>query len=93
MDEVQGAALLIEQTRALLDTPEGDDAALTALARLTTGGGADSGVAGRRADGEATGADPNRRVRIVADYVVALADRLPGLTEQLNWGQFRRVPG
>ncbi|MEC3918833.1 TetR/AcrR family transcriptional regulator [Nocardia sp. CDC160] len=76
----QVAALLIEQTRVLLDRPEGDDTALTALAQLITGGAAELILVWL--DG---GLKVDRPVLIdlVADYVVAMVDRLPGMTEKL----------
>ncbi|MGW4351122.1 TetR/AcrR family transcriptional regulator [Nocardia sp. NPDC004582] len=77
----QVAELLIEQTRVLLDIPEGDDTALTALAQLITGGAAELILVWL--DG---GLKVERPVLIgiVADYVVAMVDRLPGMTEQLD---------
>ncbi|WP_433561408.1 TetR/AcrR family transcriptional regulator [Nocardia sp. CA-151230] len=78
------AQLLIEQTRVLLDIPEGDDTALTALAQLITGGAAELILVWL--DG---GLKVERPVLIgiVADYVVAMVDRLPGITELI------RLPG
>ncbi|AYF76280.1 TetR/AcrR family transcriptional regulator [Nocardia yunnanensis] len=77
----QVAALLIEQTRALLDLPEGEDTALSALAQLITGGAAELILVWL--DG---GLKVERPVliEVVADYVVAMVDRLPGMTEKLN---------
>ncbi|WP_040815268.1 TetR/AcrR family transcriptional regulator [Nocardia concava] len=77
----QVAQLLIEQTRVLLDIPEGDDTALTALAQLITGGAAELILVWL--DG---GLKVERPVLIdiVADYVVAMVDRLPGMTAQLD---------
>ncbi|MFD7844397.1 TetR/AcrR family transcriptional regulator [Nocardia sp. NPDC059764] len=74
------AELLIEQTRVLLDIPEGDDTALTALAQLITGGAAELILVWL--DG---GLKVERPVLIgiVADYVVAMVDRLPGMRSRL----------
>ncbi|MFE5288612.1 TetR/AcrR family transcriptional regulator [Nocardia sp. NPDC056611] len=76
----QVAELLIEQTRVLLDIPEGDDTALTALAQLITGGAAELILVWL--DG---GLKVERPVLIgiVADYVVAMVDRLPGMRSRL----------
>ncbi|MEU1427024.1 TetR/AcrR family transcriptional regulator [Nocardia sp. NPDC005746] len=76
----QVAGLLIEQTRVLLDIPEGDDTALTALAQLITGGAAELILVWL--DG---GLKVERPVLIgiVADYVVAMVDRLPGMRSRL----------
>ncbi|GAB2533247.1 TetR/AcrR family transcriptional regulator [Nocardia heshunensis] len=75
------AQVLIEQTRALLDIPEGEDTALMALAQLITGGAAELTLVWL--DG---GLKVERPVLIdiVADYVVAMVDRLPGMTEKLD---------
>ncbi|GAB0103125.1 TetR/AcrR family transcriptional regulator [Nocardia sp. JMUB6875] len=76
----QVAQLLIEQTRVLLDRPEGDDTALTAVAQLITGGAAELILVWL--DGGLK-VDRPVLIAIVADYVVAMMDRLPGITEQL----------
>ncbi|GAM46657.1 transcriptional regulator [Nocardia seriolae] len=77
----QVAELLIEQTRILLNRPEGDDTALTTLAQLITGGAAELILVWL--DG---GLKVERPVLIdlVADYVVAMVDRLPSLTARLG---------
>ncbi|MFE3986032.1 TetR/AcrR family transcriptional regulator [Nocardia tengchongensis] len=74
------AELLIEQTRVLLDIPEGEDTALTALAQLITGGAAELILVWL--DG---GLKVERPVLIgiLADYVVAMVDRLPGMRSRL----------
>ncbi|MFB7723352.1 MULTISPECIES: TetR/AcrR family transcriptional regulator [unclassified Nocardia] len=75
------AATIIEQTRTLLDIPAGDDTALTALAQLITGGAAELILVWL--DG---GLKVERPVliEIVADYVVAMVDRLPGTAAKLR---------
>ncbi|MFF2549659.1 TetR/AcrR family transcriptional regulator [Nocardia sp. NPDC058058] len=75
------AATIIEQTRMLLDIPAGDDTALTALAQLITGGAAELILVWL--DG---GLKVERPVliEIVADYVVAMVDRLPGTAAKLR---------
>ncbi|WP_433567376.1 hypothetical protein ACQP1O_20585 [Nocardia sp. CA-151230] len=76
-DSFQLAALLIEQTRVLLDIPAGDDTALTALALLITSGAAELIVVWL------DGGLPVERpvlIRIVADHVVEMVGRLPGMT-------------
>ncbi|MTE15743.1 TetR/AcrR family transcriptional regulator [Nocardia aurantiaca] len=74
------AELLIEQTRVLLDIPEGEDTALTALAQLITGGAAELILVWL--DGGLKVERPVL-VGIVADYVVAMVDRLPGMRTRL----------
>ncbi|UGT44657.1 TetR/AcrR family transcriptional regulator [Nocardia yamanashiensis] len=75
------AQVIIEQTRLLLDIPEGDDTAITALAQLITGGAAELILVWL--DG---GLKVERPVliEIVADYVVAMVERLPGMAEKLS---------
>ncbi|MGW4246710.1 TetR/AcrR family transcriptional regulator [Nocardia sp. NPDC004722] len=75
------AQVLIEQTRILLGIPTGEDTALTALAQLITGGAAELTLVWL--DG---GLKVERPVLIdiVADYVVAMVDRLPGMTAKLG---------
>ncbi|MCU1639921.1 MAG: TetR/AcrR family transcriptional regulator [Nocardia sp.] len=75
------AETIIEQTRMLLDIPEGQDTALTALAQLITGGAAELILVWL--DG---GLKVERPVliEIVADYVVAMVDRLPGTAAKLR---------
>ncbi|MFC9995109.1 TetR/AcrR family transcriptional regulator [Nocardia sp. NPDC127526] len=75
------AALIIEQTRLLLDIPEGEDTAITALAQLITGGAAELTLVWL--DG---GLKVERPVLIelIADYVVAMVDRLPGMATKLS---------
>ncbi|MGV9839505.1 TetR/AcrR family transcriptional regulator [Nocardia niigatensis] len=74
------AELLIEQTRMLLDIPEGDDTALTALAQLITGGAAELILVWL--DGGLK-VDRPVLIGILADYVVAMVDRLPGMQLRL----------
>ncbi|MFI1914189.1 TetR/AcrR family transcriptional regulator [Nocardia sp. NPDC020380] len=75
------AGMIIRQTRLLLAVPEEQDTALTALAQLITGGAAELVLVWL--DG---GLKVERPVliEIVADYVVALVDRLPGMAEKLS---------
>ncbi|MFJ4657252.1 TetR/AcrR family transcriptional regulator [Nocardia sp. NPDC088792] len=77
----QVAGMIIRQTRLLLAVPEEQDTALTALAQLITGGAAELVLVWL--DG---GLKVERPVliEIVADYVVALVDRLPGMAEKLS---------
>lgn len=77
----QVAQVIIEQTRLLLHIPEGDDTAITALAQLITGGAAELILVWL--DG---GLKVERPVliEIVADYVVAMVERLPGMAEKLS---------
>ncbi len=75
------AETIIEQARILLDIPEGDDTALTALAQFITGGAAELILVwlngGLRVERPML-------IEIVADYVVAMVDRLPGTAEKLR---------
>ncbi|MRH93131.1 TetR family transcriptional regulator [Nocardia sp. SYP-A9097] len=75
------AGTIIEQAHALLDIPEGDDTALTALAQLITGGAAELILVWL--DGGLKVERP-MLIEIVADYVVAMVDRLPGTAEKLR---------
>ncbi|MEV6066843.1 TetR family transcriptional regulator [Nocardia sp. NPDC052001] len=75
------AATIIEQTRTLLDIPAGDDTALTALAQLITGGAAELILVWL--DGGLKVERP-MLIEIVADYVVAMVDRLPGTAAKLR---------
>ncbi|MBF6136855.1 TetR/AcrR family transcriptional regulator [Nocardia otitidiscaviarum] len=75
------AAVIMQEARLLLDIPEGEDNALTALAQLITGGAAELMLVWL--DG---GLKVERPVMIdvVADYVVDMVDRLPALAEKLE---------
>ncbi|WP_245721884.1 hypothetical protein [Nocardia crassostreae] len=75
------AELIIEQTRLLLDIPEGEDTAITALAQLITGGAAELTLVWL--DGGLK-VDRPILIDIVADYVVAMVDRLPGMADKLQ---------
>ncbi|NNH70680.1 TetR/AcrR family transcriptional regulator [Nocardia uniformis] len=77
------AAMIIDETRQLLDIPEGEDAALTALAQLITGGAAELILVWL--DG---GLKVERPVMIetVVDFVIAMVDRLPAMVEKLESG-------
>ncbi|WP_067688797.1 TetR/AcrR family transcriptional regulator [Nocardia jejuensis] len=76
------AQLIVDQTRVLLDIPDGEEeTALTALAQLITGGAAELVMVWL--DG---GLKVERPVLIgiVADYAVAMVDRLPDLARKLE---------
>lgn len=79
----QVAQLIIDQTRVLLDLPDSDDTALTAVAQLITGGAAELILVWL--DGGLKVERP-LLIEIVADYVVAMVDRLPGISEKLGGG-------
>ncbi|MFI6871788.1 TetR/AcrR family transcriptional regulator [Nocardia sp. NPDC050406] len=75
------AEVITKEARQLLDIPEGEDAALTALAQLITGGSAELMLVWL--DG---GLKVERPVliEVIADYVVGMVDRLPALVEKLE---------
>ncbi|QLY27634.1 TetR/AcrR family transcriptional regulator [Nocardia huaxiensis] len=75
------AQLIMEQARLWLDLPAGDDKALIALAQLINGGAAELILVWL--DG---GLKVERPVliEIVADYVVAMVDRLPDMAGKLG---------
>lgn len=75
------AAALMGQARVILDIPEGEDTALTALAQLITGGAAELILVWL--DG---GLKVERPVliQIVADYVVTMVDHLPAMVDKLH---------
>ncbi|MEV6772446.1 TetR/AcrR family transcriptional regulator [Nocardia sp. NPDC051030] len=75
------AQVIIDQTRVILELPEGEDTALNALAQLITGGAAELILVWING-----GLKVERPVliSIVEDFVVAMVDRLPGMAEQLD---------
>lgn len=75
------AAVIIKEARQLLDIPEGEDAALTALAQLITGGASELVLVWL--DG---GLKVERPVliEVITDYVVNMVDRLPAMVEKLE---------
>ncbi|MEU2257863.1 TetR/AcrR family transcriptional regulator [Nocardia xishanensis] len=75
------AATIIEQTRIVLDLPEGHDAAVAATSQLITGGAAELVLVWL--DG---GLDVDRDglIDLLADFTIAMIDRLPAVAGRLN---------
>ncbi|WP_435592502.1 TetR family transcriptional regulator [Nocardia sp. bgisy118] len=75
------AATIIEQTRIVLDLPEGQDAAVAATSQLITGGAAELVLVWL--DG---GLDVDRDglIDLLADFTIAMIDRLPAVAGRLN---------
>ncbi|MGK8487266.1 TetR/AcrR family transcriptional regulator [Nocardia barduliensis] len=77
----QVADAIIEQTRLVLELPEGQDTAIAATSQLITGGAAELVLVWL--DG---GLDVDRDglIALLADYTVAMIDRLPAVAGRLS---------
>ncbi|WP_280244072.1 TetR/AcrR family transcriptional regulator [Nocardia abscessus] len=77
----QVADVIIEQTRLVLELPEGQDTAIAATSQLITGGAAELVLVWL--DG---GLDIDRDglIALLADYTVAMIDRLPAVAGRLS---------
>lgn len=75
------AATIIEQTRVILDIPEGHDTAVAATSQLITGGAAELVLVWL--DG---GLDVDRQglIDLVGDFTIAMIERLPAVAERLS---------
>ncbi|AXK86132.1 TetR/AcrR family transcriptional regulator [Nocardia farcinica] len=75
------AATIIEQTRVVLDLPEGQDAAVAATSQLITGGAAELVLVWL--DG---GLDVDREglIDLLADFTIAMIERLPAVAVRLG---------
>ncbi|MBF6357629.1 TetR/AcrR family transcriptional regulator [Nocardia higoensis] len=75
------AATIIEQTRVILDIPEGHDTAVAATSQLITGGAAELVLVWL--DG---GLDVDRQglIDLVGDFTIAMIERLPSVAERLS---------
>lgn len=75
------AEVIMLEARQLLDIPEGEDAALTALAQLITGGAAELMLVWL--DGRLKVERPVL-IETIADYVVDMVERLPAMAAKLE---------
>ncbi|MBF6339642.1 TetR/AcrR family transcriptional regulator [Nocardia abscessus] len=77
----QVADVIIEQTRLVLELPEGQDTAIAATSQLITGGAAELVLVWL--DG-GLDVDRNGLIALLADYTVAMIDRLPAVAGRLS---------
>jgi hypothetical protein len=77
----QVADVIIEQTRLVLELPEGQDTAIAATSQLITGGAAELVMVWL--DG---GLDVDRDglIALLGDFTVAMLDRLPAVAARLS---------
>src|SRR5690606_2654066 len=75
------AATIVEQTRVILDIPEGHDTAVAATSQLITGGAAELVLVWL--DG---GLDVDRQglIDLVGDFTIAMIERLPAVADRLR---------